>query len=164
MTFQEIISTRHSVRKYLPKPVEEEKIAAILEAARLAPSAKNLQPIKIAVLKTEGELSKLSNAANIYSAPLAFVVFADKSAAWERPFDGKRSTDIDATIATDHMMLKATELGLGSVWICFFKPDVIRAEFDIPDSLEPINVLAVGYPDEASVPEKRRKPLEEILL
>ena len=59
-----------------------------------------------------------------------------------------KTTDIDASILTDHMMLAATEQGLGSVWICYFKPDVIKKEFDLPDNLEPVNILAIGYTNE----------------
>ena len=57
----------------------------------------------------------------------------------------KQTGDIDAAILTDHMMLEATELGLGTVWVCYFQPDVIRKEFDLPDNLEPINILVIGY-------------------
>ena len=59
-----------------------------------------------------------------------------------------KTTDIDASILTDHMMLAATEQGLGSVWICYFKPDVIKKEFDLPENLEPVNILALGYTNE----------------
>ncbi len=83
-----------------------------------------------------------------------------------RPFDKKQTTDIDASILTDHMMLQATELGLGSVWICYFKPDVIRREFGLPDHLEPVNILAVGYPNEEAADLERhsqtRIPVEEL--
>ena len=76
------------------------------------------------------------------------------------------TTDIDASILTDHMMLMATELGLGSVWICYFKPDVLKQELDLPDNLEPINILALGYSAE---PDKDRHsqmriPLDELVL
>ena len=64
-----------------------------------------------------------------------------------RPFDGKKLTDIDASIITDHMMMEATYLGLGSVWVCYFKPDILKAEFKIPDNLEPVNILVLGYAD-----------------
>ena len=68
---------------------------------------------------------------------------------------------------TDHMMLEATELGLGSVWICFFKPDIIKEEFQLPDSLEPINILAIGYADEAPADPERhlatRIPLGQLV-
>ncbi len=65
--------------------------------------------------------------------------------AWTRPYDGKQTTDIDASIITDHMMLEATDLDLGSVWIGIFKPDVIKEEFHLPAHLEPISILAIGY-------------------
>lgn len=70
------------------------------------------------------------------------------SQTWVRPFDQKQTGDIDASILTDHMMLQATELGLGTVWVCYFKPDVLRAEFGLPENLEPINILVVGYSDD----------------
>ena len=113
------------------------------------------------VQSTEG-LTKLSQAANIYHAPLALVVCVDASKAWTRPFDGKNIADIDATIVTDHMMLTAAADGLNSVWICMFKPDVIRQAFQLPDNLVPINILALGYSD-AQPPVKKRKPLDELV-
>lgn len=73
---------------------------------------------------------------------------ADHSKAWTRPFDQKQTVDIDASILTGHMMLQATELGLGSVWVCYFKPDVLRWEFALPASLNPVNILVIGYAGE----------------
>ncbi|MGN0592594.1 MAG: nitroreductase family protein [Ruminococcus sp.] len=161
MEFSELITKRHSVRSYMQKEVEPEKRNAILEAGRIAPTAANLQPISVIVTEEKTGLAKLGKAANIYGAPLALIVCADHSTAWKRPFDGKQTTDIDASIVTDHMMLKATELGLGSVWICYFKPDVLKSEFNLPDNLEVVNILAVGYSDEAVVTAKDRKDMTE---
>lgn len=161
MEFSKLITQRHSVRNYLPKKVEAEKRNAILEAGRIAPTAANLQPVRVLVLEEEANLARLGKAANIYHAPLAFIVCADRNIAWKRPFDGKQTTDIDASIVTDHMMLQAEELGLGSVWICYFRRDVVREEFNIPDNLEVVNILAVGYADERKVPEKIRKSMEQ---
>ncbi|MBP1561499.1 MAG: nitroreductase family protein [Oscillospiraceae bacterium] len=161
MEFTELITKRHSVRSYMPKKVEAEKRNAILEAGRIAPTAANLQPVKVLVIEEEAGLAKLGKAANIYGAALALIVCADHNSAWTRPFDGKQTTDIDASIVTDHMMLKATGLGLGSVWICYFKPDILKNEFNIPDGLEAVNILAVGYPDEAAAPAKDRKGMSE---
>lgn len=161
MEFSELIAERHSVRSYVPKKIEVEKRSAILEAGRIAPTAANLQPVKVLVIEEKTGLEKLGKAANIYGAPLALIVCSDRNTAWKRPFDGKRTTDIDASIVTDHMMLKATELGLGSVWICYFKPDVLKSAFNIPDNLEAVNILAVGYSDEASAPAKFRKDISE---
>ena len=167
MDFIEIAKKRYSVRSYQDKKVEEEKLHKILEAAHVAPTAANLQPVRpIAVQSREG-LGKIGKGANLYGAPLAIIVCADHSKAWVRPFDKKQTGDIDASILTDHMMLQATELGLGSVWICYFKPDVIQKEFELPDNLEPINILAVGYSDEeAADPERHsqtRIPVEELV-
>jgi nitroreductase len=160
MEFSEVLTKRHSVRNYLPKKVETEKRNAVLEAGRIAPTAANLQPIQVIVVEQESGLKKLEKAANIYGAPLALIVCADHSTAWERPFDGKQTTDIDAAIVTDHMMLKATDLGLGSVWICYFKPDVLRMEFNLPDHLEAVNILAIGYSNETTTPVKDRKNMD----
>lgn len=160
MEFSKLISQRHSVRNYLPDKVEVEKRNEILESGRIAPTAANLQPVKVLVVEEETNLAKLERAANIYHAPLAFIVCADHNIAWKRPFDGKQTTDIDASIVTDHMMLQAEELGLGSVWICYFKHDVVREKFNIPDNLEVVNILAVGYADERKTPEKIRKSMD----
>lgn len=133
------------MRSYQDKKVEPEKLEKILEAAHVAPTAANLQPIRLLVVQEAEGLAKIGKAANLYGAPLAIIVCADHEKAWVRPFDQKQTGDIDASILTDHMMLQATELGLGSVWVCYFKPDVLRKEFSLPASLEPVNILAVGY-------------------
>ena len=111
MDFMELAKRRCSVRAYEDRKVEPEKLERILEAARIAPTAKNLQPVKLLAVQSGEGLEKVGKAANIYGAPLAIIVCADHQRAWTRPFDGKRSTDIDASILTDHMMLEATELG-----------------------------------------------------
>ena len=148
MEFLSIAKQRFSVRSYTSQHVEPEKLEKILEAARVAPTAANLQPLRLIVAQSEQSLAKIGKAANIYGAPLAIIVCADHEKAWVRPFDKKQTGDIDASILTDHMMLQAANLGLGSVWICYFKPDVLREEFCIPENLEPVNILAVGYSDE----------------
>lgn len=167
MDFIEIAKKRYSVRSYQDKKVEEEKLHKILEAAHVAPTAANLQPVRLITVQSSEGLGKIGKGANLYGAPLAIIVCADHSKAWVRPFDKKQTGDIDASILTDHMMLQATELGLGSVWICYFKPDVIRKEFGLPNDLEPINILAVGYSDEeADDPERHsqtRIPVEELV-
>ena len=167
MNFLDIAKKRYSVRSYNSQNVEPEKLDKILEAAHIAPTAANLQPVRLLVIQEKTELDKISKAANIYNAALAIIVCSDHSIAWKRPFDNKQTTDIDASILTDHMMLEATELGLGSVWICYFKPDVIKEEFNLPDNLEPVNILAIGYSDEkpASLTrhEETRMPLSDLI-
>ncbi|MCI8597063.1 MAG: nitroreductase [Lachnospiraceae bacterium] len=145
MDFLNLAKKRYSVRSYTEQPVEADKLEKILEAAHVAPTAANLQPIRLIVVQSEEGLAKVGKSANIYKAPLAIIVCADHEKAWVRPFDKKQSGDIDASILTDHMMLQATELGLGSVWICYFKPDILCEEFQLPANLEPVNILAIGY-------------------
>jgi nitroreductase len=147
MDFLSLAKQRFSSRSYSNKEVEQEKIDRILEAGRVAPTACNNQPQRILVIRTKEGLEKLQHAYHTFNAPLAFIVCADHSASWKRSSDGKDSADIDTSIVTTHMMLEATDLGLDSVWICAFKPDIIRKEFSLPDSVEPVNLLLVGYAD-----------------
>lgn len=167
MNFMEIAKTRCSVRNYQSKKVEGEKLMQILEAGRVAPTGANNQPYHLIVVQEEEGLAKINKAANIYGAPLAIIVCGDKNQVWERPYDRKTLLDIDTTIVTDHMMLQATELGLGSVWVCYFQPDVIKCEFNLPDHLEPINILVLGYAngDTASPDrhDKTRRQLSEFV-
>lgn len=167
MGFLELAKKRCSVRAYRNEKVEQEKIDAILEAARVAPSACNRQPVRLIVVQGDEGRAKLDKAARLYGAPLVIVVCADSETAWTRPLDGMRSMDIDASIVTDHLMLAATDLGLASVWICAFDPQVIRDEFGLPANLTPINLLAIGYAEgELKSPDRHdeeRKPLEDIV-
>lgn len=145
MDFLELAKKRYSVRSYQPKQVEEEKLQRILEAGRVAPTGANRQPHRLIVVREVSSLEKLKKAANVYGAPLAIIVCADHNVSWKRHYDGKDIADIDATIVTDHMMLEATELGLGTIWVCYFNPEVLKAEFNIPENIEPINILGIGY-------------------
>lgn len=167
MEFLDIAKKRYSVRNYMDKKVERKELEQILQAAHVAPTAANLQPVRLLVVQQEEGLEKLKKAANIYDAPLAIIVCCDRTMAWKRPFDGKLTVDIDASIVTDHMMLEATELGLGSVWICYFKPEVVKREFNLPEELEPVNILAIGYADgtpaDAGRHKKERISMEELV-
>lgn len=158
MTFLDLAKKRCSTRKYQDKAVEKEKISRILEAGNAAPTAANKQPVKIFAVTSVAGKKKLRKGVNFFGAPMAFLICADHQKAWTRPFDQKRTMDIDASIVTDHMMLEATDQGLASVWICYFKPDVICEELALPETLEPINVLAVGYGAEPlKSPDRHKK-------
>lgn len=167
MSLLDIAKIRYSARSYKKQAVEEDKLTKILEVAHVAPTAANMQPVRLLVVQSGEGLAAVEKSANIYGAPLAILVCADKSKAWTRPFDGMITADIDASILTDHMMLMATELGLGSVWICYFKPDVLRKELNLPENLEPINILALGYSAEPEPDKNRhshtRMPLDELV-
>lgn len=167
MGFLENAKKRYSVREYQSKKVEKEKLLKILEAGRVAPTGCNKQPYRLIVVQEEEGLGKIKKAANIFGAPLAIIVCGDHNTVWKRPYDGKKILDIDTSIVTDHMMLQATELDLGSVWICYFKPDIIKTEFNLPDNIEPINILAIGYakgePASPDRHEKVRRSLSELV-
>ena len=162
------IRNRYSVRAYLPRPVEDEKIATILDAARMAPTGANRQPHRILVVRTPEQLAKFRTVCRFREAPLVFVVCVQPREAWVRPFDGFNLAIVDATIVTDHMMLVATELGLGSLWMSAFDPVALRREFAIPVDLEPVNLLCVGYANgPAPSPERfinDRKPLKDTVF
>lgn len=163
MVFLELAKARYSVRTYEDRKVEPEKLAAILKAASVAPTAANLQPVRLLAVQQSEGLEKIGKAGRIFGAPLAVIVCVDREKAWVRPFDGKSTADIDAAIITDHMMLAAADLGLGSVWIGYFKPDVLHSEFSLPENWEAISILAIGYPKgEPADPERHETQRIEI--
>ncbi len=168
MKFSDIAKKRYSVRNYQEKKVDRETLDIILEAGRVAPTAANMQPQRILVVESADGLAKLSKAARTYNAPVALIICADKDNVWVRPQDGKKTTDIDASIITDHMMLQATELGLGTLWMTWFDPAIVKKEFDLPSNYDPVNILLIGYaggnlqsPDRHS---QARKPIGETVF
>lgn len=169
MDFLSLAKMRCSVRSYTDKPVEDEKIAAILEAGRVAPTGKNNQPHRLLVVKSKEGLEKLAKStltANAYTATAAIVVCAEHDAAWVRSIDGHNIYEIDATIVTTHMILEATEQGLGSLWVCRFDPEILKTEFNIPDAFVPVNILFLGYAEPSAIKsderfDEMRKPLCE---
>lgn len=167
MNFIDIAKKRYSCRSFQEKKIEQEKLDQILEAARIAPTGANRQPQVLIVVQKEEALKKLEKATNTYKAPLAIIVCCDTLKTWTRPFDGKMLTDIDASIVTDHMMLQATDLDLGSVWIANFKADSVRAEFGLPNNLDIISILLIGYnAGKVESPDRHattRNPIESIV-
>lgn len=166
MDLRTVIENRYSVRSYKSTEVEKEKLIKILEAGQLAPSAVNFQPWHFIVVREPENHVKVSE---IYhrdwfkEAPVYIIVCGDHNTAWKRKEDGKDHTDIDASIAIDHMTLQATELGLGTCWICNFYVEKCKDFFQLPDHIEPIAILSLGYPNDDKMPAKKRKSLEEIV-
>lgn len=167
MDFNDIINRRASQREFNNRPVEDVKLQYILEAGRLAPTAANYQSYKVLVLNTPEDLEKLREGSRyMYKAPLALIVCGDHEDAYRRITDDKDYTDVDTTIVTTYMMLAASNIGLGNIWIAAFDPEDLRAKFNIPESYEAVNILLVGYPENVqSGPKgKDRKPLEETVV
>lgn len=169
MDFLTLAKKRCSIRSYEDKPIEPEKLQAVLEAGRLAPTGVNLQEQRLLVVQSPEGIAKVAEAVvkpDAYTAKAFIIVCAEKDAAWTRKFDGHNIYEIDASIVATYMMLAATEQGLGSLWVCRFQPDVLREAFHIPEKYIPVNILCLGYAKpEAVKPADRygtdRKPLEE---
>ena len=152
LTFAE---KRYSVRAYdESRPVEEEKIRKILEAARIAPTAVNHQPQQIYVLKSDNAIRVIRTLSrSVYNAPLVFLICADESQTWHSPTEiGYSTGEMDASIVTTHMMLEAHDLGLGSCWVRLFDAREVKEAFQLPQNIRPVCLLAVGYPTANSVP------------
>ncbi|HOU11737.1 MAG TPA: nitroreductase family protein [Anaerolineae bacterium] len=160
MEFAELIQKRYSVRDYAPTPVEDEKLQQVLQAAQLAPTAANRQPVRVIVIKTAGretELQRVYGAAWFGKAPLALCVCGVKDEAWVRKHDGKCYLDVDAAIVMDHIVLMATALGLGTCWIAAFNPDAAREVLGLPEEVEPLLFTPLGYPADQPRPKSRKE-------
>jgi nitroreductase len=164
MDFNELVNNRYSVRAYKPDLIEEEILLKVLIAARLAPTASNRQPFKIIVAHTKGreqELLSIYKRDWFVQAPLVICVCGLPSVAWRRR-DGKTYLDVDIAIVMDHMVLAATDLGLGTCFIAAFDATNARKVFSIPNDVEPVLFTPLGYP--ADIPGiKKRKSLEELV-
>ncbi len=165
MEYSQLIARRYSVRAYLPDPVEDEKLCQVLEAARLAPTAANRQPIRLVVVHTAGreaELGRIYHKPWFVQAPLVIAVCAISSLAWVRESDRFNARMIDATIVTDHLILAATNLGLGTCWVASFNVQAAREVLGLPAEAEPVVFTPLGYPAGQPGP-KIRKPLAELV-
>ena len=160
MEFTDLIRERYSVRAYQSTPVEEGKLQRVLEAARLAPTAANRQPFQLIVVHTRGreeELKRIYNKEWFVQAPIVICGCALPSNAWVRSYDNKNYVDVDVTIAMDHLILAAADLGLGTCWIAAFDPAAARQILGLPDGVEPVIFTPLGYPADAPRPKKRRE-------
>lgn len=158
---------RYSVRNYTSQPVTDEQLQYMLEVARLAPSAVNLQPWSFIVVRERELLDSLSAAYSrdwFKTAPCCIVVCGNHNESWHRRYDGKDHCDIDIAIATEHLALAATELGLGSCWVCNFDADVCKQVLQLPEGVEPIVLLPIGYPAQEAAPEKKRKSFDDVVI
>lgn len=160
----EAIRTRRSVRSYQDKPIEDAKLQSVLEAGRLAPSANNMQEWRFVVVRDPGTRAELVEAAKgqafVGQAPV--VIAACATAPDYVMSCGNPSSLIDLAIAVDHMTLKAVEEGLGTCWIGAFYQGQVKEILGIPDTVNVVSLLPLGYP--ADEPKgKTRKLLAEVI-
>ena len=165
MEYESLIKERKSTRLFSSKELEDDKIKSILEAGRIAPTAKNSQPIKIFVVKSDDGLKKIDKCTICrYKAPVVLIVCGDKDKSFSR--NGRESYPIDASIVTTHMMLEATNIGVDSVWVLAFDSEKIVEEFVLPENLVPVCLLPLGYRSNLCPPSpfhKIRKSLDSIV-
>lgn len=153
------------MRQFDSRPLSDEDINLILEAGRIAPTAKNLQPQRIFVLKSEESLEKLKKCReSIFGAKTAFLICYDKNESWKRNCDGLDSGYVDATIVATQMMLEATSIGVGTTFIMWYDVFELTKQFGLDENTVPVCVLVAGYPSDETHPSKMhssRKPLSE---
>jgi len=157
MEFFTLIDQRYSVRAFKPDEVEAEKLQRVLLAARLAPTAANRQPFQIIVIHTKDrqqELLRIYQRSWFVQAPLVLCICATPEKGWLRR-DGKNYCDVDATIAMDHLILAAADMGLGTCWIAAFDPEAARAILGLPKEIEPVAFTPLGYAADEPKPKKR---------
>jgi len=167
MSFSDLVKQRYSVRKFDSRDVEPEKLASILEAGRLAPTGVNYQPQRILVIQGE-DMEKLKGCTPcLFGQSLVLVVCYDKNESWKSR-TGRDIGDVDGTIVLTQMMYQAQELGIGSLIVGLYKEPLLRERFSIPENLEIVSLLLLGYAAQDCEPHPQlhpnRKPLEETVF
>jgi nitroreductase len=165
MEYFDLIKRRYSVRAYKPDPVDDAMLAKVLEAARLAPTAANLQPFQFIVAHVKGreaELARVYHRRWFIQAPLVICACGLPAKGWVREADGINYTTVDVAIAMDHLILAAANVGLGTCWIAAFDVAAACAAFGLPRGVEPIALTPLGWPADQPGPKKRR-PLAELV-
>ena len=168
MEFYKLIAERFSVRSFKNEHLPEEIVEKILEAGHLAPTGCNNQPQRILVLNNDEAIEKLKNCTRChFDAPTAMLVCYNKDECWTRKYDGKTCGVADACIVTTHMMLGAYSIGVGSCWVMHFDPAAMREAYNIPENIEPLALLVMGYPHEDAAPIEMHstfRPLDEVVF
>lgn len=168
MDFEKIITERYSVRNFKPEHLPQTVIDKIFEAGHKAPTGCNYQPQRILVLNTDESITKLKNCTKChFNAPTAMLVCHNKDESWVRKYDGALSSPVDAVIVTTHMMLACQNEGIGTCWVMHFDPVALRKTFNIPDNVEPIALLVMGYPSDDAKPldlHHRFRPMDEVVF
>ncbi len=165
MEFKEVVRNRYSCKKYGDRQVEPEKLEAILEAGRLAPTAKNLQEQHIYVVQSPEVLGRIDTVTPCrYNAPTVLVVAYDRNNVFTYPGGRRNSGTEDATIVATHMILAAADEGVDSCWVNFLDPDKLAEVLGLPENEDVLMVMDLGYAAEGAGPlpnHGSRKPLSD---
>ena len=162
--FLRLAASRYSCRSFTSEPLSEAEITSLLEAARLAPTACNKQPVHLWVIKTPEALAKLKDVTRYtFDAPAVILVACNPEDAWVRSCDGKNGAEVDAAIVGTHIMLEAASLGLGTTWVGSFDPAKLLELFPQTAGWTPVALFPVGHPSgKPSGSHGERKTLEEL--
>ena len=163
MEFGKVIQERYSCKKYCSRMVEKEKLQAILEAGRVAPTAKNLQEQHIYVVTSEDKLAIIDQATPCrYGAPVVLVVAFNKEEVFVYPGEERDSGVEDASIVATHMMLAATNEGVDNCWLNFFNPSELAQSLGLPKNEEILMLLDLGYAEEGTGPLPNHSSRKEL--
>lgn len=167
MEFNDVIKNRYSCRKFSDKKIEREKLQSILEAGRIAPTAKNYQEQHIYVIESDDILSKIDTATSCrYNAPTVLAICYNKDNTFTYPNTNKNSGVEDVSIVATHIMLSATNEGIDSCWLNWYDMDMMVKILNIPSNEELVLLMDLGYAKEDSLPSKKhndRKELKEMV-
>jgi len=167
MKFFDVIKTRRSIRKYKSDPVSDEDIEYVLNAARLAPSAKNRQCWKYVVVKDKKTIKKIARSRPeseewIKETPVIIVVCANPDESSHR--EGKDIYLVDVGISFEHLILAARDRGLGTCWIAGFDEKTVKDAIRVPEKIRVVAFTPLGYPAEEKGEVTNRKSLKEIIF
>ena len=154
MEFIELAKKRYSVRKYANKPIEREKLNLVLEAARVAPTAKNLQPQRIYVIQSAEGLAKVDALTPCrFGAPTVLLFTNNTDEEWNNPLETSVRAGVeDVSIVATHAMLEAEDLGLGTCWVNYFPNTELEKAFGLPKNERSVLLMPIGYPAADAAP------------
>ena len=167
MSFLELAHARYSCRSLSDKPVEDTLIEKLLEAARIAPTARNFQPWHLWLFRSPEAIEKLGTATPfLFGAKTALVMGTKRDDAWTRKFDGYNMAPVDAAIAGTHIILAAHDLGLGSTWVGVVDAPLLKKLYPEMEGYEIVGAFPIGYPAADAAPSPRhteRKSIDELV-
>ena len=164
MEFFQLAKERYSCRKFSDKPVEDEKLNMILDAAISAPTAKNVQPLKLWVIRSKDALGKIKSSTPfkwIENVNVIIVVGGKAESAFVRPSDNRNFEDVDASIVATHIMLAVHDLGLGSTWVGLFDEPKVKELFPEMKDYDLVALFPIGYPADDAEPSERHSVRKE---
>ncbi len=154
MEFLELAKQRYSVRNFTKDPISDAHMAKIREAAIVAPTGHNNQPVRVYILTSEGALEKVNAVSRcIFGAKTVLMIAYDNDKDWKNPLEeGVHSGQQDASIVATHIMMEVADLGIGTCWVNYFSNTELAKAFDLPENIIPVLLMPMGYPSDTAKP------------